>query len=119
VSTSVINKIIYAMGGHNGLNRIKSCEKYDSNTNQWTKFEDMNVSKSDACAAVHDRCIYIDVKSIRHDRSGLTVCVLKGLSNSIEYTFIGHTKQKARKSGSFKKSKTEEQAQISDEDSVV
>jgi N-acetylneuraminic acid mutarotase len=47
------------MGGHNGLNRVKSCEKYDSNTNQWTKFEDMNVSRSDACAAVHDRCIFI------------------------------------------------------------
>jgi hypothetical protein len=51
-----------------------------------------------------------------HDRSGLAVCVLKGLSNSIDYTFIGHTKQKARKSVSFKKSKTEKQTQTSDED---
>jgi hypothetical protein len=54
-----------------------------------------------------------------HDRSGLALCVLKGLSNSIDYTFIGHTKQKTRKSGSFKKSKTEEQTQTSDEDSIV
>jgi len=29
---------------------------------------------------------------------------------------MGHTKQKAPKSGSFKKSKTEEQSQTSDED---
>ncbi len=54
-----------------------------------------------------------------HDRSGLALCVLKGLSNSIEYILIGHTKEKARKSGSFKKSKTEEQMQTSDEDSIV
>jgi hypothetical protein len=54
-----------------------------------------------------------------HHRSGLAVCVLKGLSNSIDYTFIGHTTEKARKSGSFKKSKTEEQTKASNEDSII
>ena len=54
-----IGNIIYAMGGHNGQERMRSCEMYDAEHDTWTRFKDMNIVRSDASAAVHDGQIYI------------------------------------------------------------
>lgn len=36
VSVSVINGEIYAMGGYDGQTRLRTAEKYNPETNQWS-----------------------------------------------------------------------------------
>lgn len=59
VNTTILNDLIYAMGGHNGAQRLNTVEKYDYRTNQWTQSSPMNLARSDASAATYNNRIYI------------------------------------------------------------
>lgn len=59
VNTTILNDLIYAMGGHNGAQRLNTVEKYDYRTNQWTQSAPMNLARSDASAATYNNRIYI------------------------------------------------------------
>lgn len=59
VSTTIVNDLIYAMGGHNGAMRLSSVERYDYKTNQWSLVCPMNLVRSDASAVTYQNKIYI------------------------------------------------------------
>jgi kelch-like protein 10 len=52
VSVVVLDDVVYAMGGYNGLFRLKSVERYNYKTNQWSLIGSMNVKRSDASATI-------------------------------------------------------------------
>lgn len=59
VSVCVFNDKIYAIGGHDGHNRLRTAEVYDPETNQWTLLASMTNRRSDAdCCVVNDN-IYV------------------------------------------------------------
>lgn len=55
----MLDNIIYALGGHNGRVRMRSCEKYNTETDQWTPIHNMNIIRSDASACVCNGKIFI------------------------------------------------------------
>lgn len=59
VSLCVFNGKIYALGGHDSHNRLRSAEVYCPKTNQWTLLENMTIRRSDADACELDGKIYI------------------------------------------------------------
>lgn len=59
VSVTVLDGIIYALGGYDGVNRQNSAERYDPKSNQWTMIPSMNTQRSDAHACTLDGKIYI------------------------------------------------------------
>lgn len=50
---------IYALGGHNGHQRLRSGEWYNFKTNSWHPIAEMSIARSDASACSHDNKIYI------------------------------------------------------------
>lgn len=62
VSVTVLDGIIYALGGYDGVNRQNSAERYDPKSNQWTMMQSMNKQRSDAHACALDGKIYITGK---------------------------------------------------------
>lgn len=50
---------IYALGGHDGQQRLKSGEWFDPKSNQWNPIADMTIARSDAGACSHDNKIFI------------------------------------------------------------
>ncbi len=50
ISVAVLDGFIYAIGGFDGHGRLKSTERYDADTNQWTLTASMNERRSDASA---------------------------------------------------------------------
>lgn len=50
ISVAVLDGFIYAIGGFDGHGRLKSTERYDPDTNQWTLTASMNERRSDASA---------------------------------------------------------------------
>lgn len=50
VSTTVLDDMIFAMGGYDGHHRQNTAEKYDHKSNQWTLIAPMNMQRSDASA---------------------------------------------------------------------
>ncbi|CAH1959922.1 unnamed protein product [Acanthoscelides obtectus] len=109
VSVTTHKDQIYAMGGYNGRTRMSSVERYSPQKNQWELIAPMQMQRSDASAAtVHDK-IYIvggsttinyveyfdpksndwyDAASMNVSRSALSACVLYGLPNAKDYTFL-------------------------------
>ncbi|KAH9392756.1 Kelch-like protein 10 [Tyrophagus putrescentiae] len=56
----VLNDTIYALGGRDNNNdRLRSCERYDSQLNEWSTVADMNSYRENASAAVINGCIYV------------------------------------------------------------
>lgn len=47
---AVLNDIIYAMGGYDGLTRLKTAERYNYRDNQWSRIASMNMQRSDGSA---------------------------------------------------------------------
>lgn len=112
---------LYALGGNNGFERLATVEKYDFLTRLWTQVESMVSRRSTFTACVLEDRLYViggynghtpinlveafdrrtglwsSVCNIKHDRSGLAVCVLRGLSNAVDYTYIGMTAKKSVK----------------------
>lgn len=50
---------VYALGGHNGQQRLRSGEWYDWVSNQWHPIAEMTIARSDASACSHDNRIFI------------------------------------------------------------
>lgn len=50
---------LYALGGHNGLQRLRSGEWFDTRCNQWHPIADMTIARSDASACSHGGKIFI------------------------------------------------------------
>lgn len=59
VSVVTLNGKIYALGGHNGNERLRTMECYSPETNQWTILQSMSIERSDAHATVLNGKIYI------------------------------------------------------------
>ncbi|XP_028292262.1 kelch-like protein 10 [Gouania willdenowi] len=59
VSVAVLDECIYAMGGFNGVDRLKTAEVYQPETNQWTFISPMNSVRSDASCTTLRNKIYI------------------------------------------------------------
>ncbi|KAH9392024.1 hypothetical protein TYRP_022295 [Tyrophagus putrescentiae] len=56
----VLNDTIYALGGwDNNDHPLCSCERYDSQLNEWSTVADMNRVRACASAAVINGCIYV------------------------------------------------------------
>lgn len=48
VGVAVINHMLYAAGGYDGVNRLRSVEAYDSVRNEWRYVCPMNTARSGA-----------------------------------------------------------------------
>ena len=48
VGCAVLNRLLYAVGGYDGENRLSSVECYDPEHNQWTEVRAMNTMRSGA-----------------------------------------------------------------------
>lgn len=83
VSVAVLDGLIYAIGGFDRYQQLKTAERYDPNTKQWTLTAPMNERRSDASATslqgrvrtlTHDSTLFcwrllIPVKQKEHDNS--------------------------------------------------
>lgn len=48
VGVAVINRLLYAVGGFDGANRLGSCECYNPDRDEWTSMASMNTVRSGA-----------------------------------------------------------------------
>lgn len=48
VGVAVVNRMLYAMGGYDGLHRLNSAECYHPENNAWTPISPMHVGRSGA-----------------------------------------------------------------------
>lgn len=48
VGVAVINRLLYAVGGFDGANRLGSCECYNPDRDEWTSLASMNTVRSGA-----------------------------------------------------------------------
>jgi N-acetylneuraminic acid mutarotase len=57
-----LNGFVYAIGGYDGINNkfLRSCEKYNVLTNEWTYFDSMNIARcAFSASSVNNSFIYI------------------------------------------------------------
>ena len=52
IATSVLDGKLFALGGHDGFDRLKTVEMYDPKINMWTEMPSMLQKRSDFCVAV-------------------------------------------------------------------
>merc|ERR1712179_83965 len=57
-ATTVFDGKIFALGGHDGSNRLKTVEMYDPSSNMWTEMPSMNRRRSDFGATVLEGKIF-------------------------------------------------------------
>ncbi|KAL3285261.1 hypothetical protein HHI36_019371 [Cryptolaemus montrouzieri] len=119
VSLVAFRNALYAIGGFNGYTRLTSAERYspDSDT-KWSEITEMMTPRSNFATITMDDYIYIIggfndllvsgsttinyveyydpdsnewlvASSMNLNRSALSVCVVSGLPNSREYSFLG------------------------------
>ncbi|XP_076315875.1 kelch-like protein 10 [Tachypleus tridentatus] len=115
VSLTVYNNAVYVLGGFNGMARLATVAKYDVTRNHWTDLPDMLTPRSNFTTGIVDNILFViggfngnttvpyvesydtttnewkEVTSMNLNRSALCACVLKGLPNAREYTFLGNT----------------------------
>lgn len=48
VGVAVINRLLYAVGGFDGANRLSSCESYNPERDEWKTMAPMNTVRSGA-----------------------------------------------------------------------
>lgn len=66
VLTLTYRGYVYAFGGHNGENRLKSCEVFDPRRNTWIGISDMLFRRSDASGCeLKGKSIYIYKQAIK------------------------------------------------------
>lgn len=53
------NNRLYALGGHNGQQRLRTAECYNIETDSWSYIADMTIARSNASACLHDDKIFI------------------------------------------------------------
>ena len=102
VGVAVVNRLLYAIGGFDGENRLNSVECYHPENNAWTLVPEMKFKRSGAGVSVLNQYIYVvggfdgttqlsaverydtdkqqweEVKSMRIARSALSVNVIDG-----------------------------------------
>ncbi|CAG9840487.1 unnamed protein product [Diabrotica balteata] len=118
VSLITLRNVMYAIGGFNGSTRLSSCEKFDPDILRgWTPIADMRTPRSNFACVILDGFIvviggfndtgnsgsttidlveYLDVDAnewydaapMSVSRSALSACVVNGLPNTIDYTFL-------------------------------
>ena len=59
VSVTELSGKIYACGGHNSTDRLRSVERYDPETNQWTMLASMHFQRSDGDSCALNGKLYI------------------------------------------------------------
>ncbi|XP_029344715.1 kelch-like protein 2 [Acyrthosiphon pisum] len=59
VGVGVLDDVLYAVGGNDGLNVHKSVEAYSPSTGVWTNIPDMHLCRSSAGVAVLDGLLYV------------------------------------------------------------
>ncbi|XP_026464876.1 kelch-like protein 10 [Ctenocephalides felis] len=104
---------LYALGGFSGFTRLNSAEKYcPDSVNEWCAIADMYSPRSNFAAVVLDGMIFaiggfngtttisyvevydpetndwFDCTSMNLNRSALSACVLSGLPNTREYSYL-------------------------------
>lgn len=114
VSLVAFKNTLYAIGGFNGYTRLTTGEKFCPEMDtQWTEITQMMTPRSNFATVIMDDYIYIiggfngsttinyveyydpesnqwfDAASMNLNRSALSVCVISGLPNSREYSFLG------------------------------
>lgn len=114
VGVAVVNRLLYAIGGFDGKDRLASMECYHPENNAWTLLPSMNVGRSGAGVAALNQFIYVvggfdgtrqlstverydtehqiwdTVQSIKIARSALSLTVLDGKLYAMG-GFDGHT----------------------------
>lgn len=58
VGVGILNGLLYAVGGSDGVQALRLVECYDPLTNLWTRVADMNEDRSSVAAAVLNGCLY-------------------------------------------------------------
>lgn len=48
VGVASLNRLLYAVGGYDGSNRLRSAECYDPEVNEWSPIPPMNTTRSGA-----------------------------------------------------------------------
>ncbi|XP_050518446.1 kelch-like protein 10 isoform X3 [Diabrotica virgifera virgifera] len=118
VTLITLRNVMYAIGGFNGSTRLSSCEKFDPDILRgWTSIAHMRTPRSNFACVILDGFIVViggfndtgntgsttvdlveyldadanewyDAASMSVSRSALSACVVKGLPNTIDYTFL-------------------------------
>lgn len=57
VGVAVINRLLYALGGFDGANRLSSCECYNPEKDEWKTMASMNTVRSGAGEEEIESCI--------------------------------------------------------------
>lgn len=59
VGVAVVNRIMYAIGGFDGVIRHSSAERYHPERNEWTYIKPMKIGRSGAGVAAYNQYIYV------------------------------------------------------------
>lgn len=121
VSLIAHHNALYAIGGFNGTTRLPSTEKFIPDTSAWMDMADMMTPRSNFGTVVLDDCIYViggfngsttinyveyfdletgewmDAASMNLNRSALSACVISGLPNSKDYSFLDRSQRRQNK----------------------
>ncbi|ENN74765.1 kelch-like protein 10 [Dendroctonus ponderosae] len=124
VSLIAHHNALYAIGGFNGTTRLPSTEKFipdSSSSPAWMEMSDMMTPRSNFGTVILDDCIYViggfngsttinyveyfdmetgewmDAASMNLNRSALSACVISGLPNSKDYSFLDRSQRRQNK----------------------
>lgn len=58
VGVAVVNRLLYAVGGFDGENRLRSVERYHPENDEWTTVAAMNTTRSGAGIKIYCHIIF-------------------------------------------------------------
>ena len=58
VGIGLLNSLLYAVGGSDGVHALRLVERYDPHSNRWSRVADMNEERSSVAAVVMNGCLY-------------------------------------------------------------
>ncbi|PSN56988.1 hypothetical protein C0J52_04246 [Blattella germanica] len=117
VSLVAYRNCLYALGGFNGFTRLNSGERYDPNRGEWQEINEMFSPRSNFATVVLDDMIFViggfngsttiayvecfdadsnewyDASPMNLNRSALSACVLAGLPNAREYSYLSKVQE--------------------------
>jgi kelch-like protein 10 len=103
---------LLVLGGFNGFVRMNSAERYDFETGHWNEVAEMKTARSNFAAAIVEDLVFVvggfngtttislvecydavsnrwyDVSPMNINRSALSACVLSGMPNAKEYSYL-------------------------------
>ncbi|XP_074111306.1 kelch-like protein 10 [Cotesia typhae] len=117
VSLVAFRDSLYAFGGYSGLTRLTSAEKFNPNQpDEWQEVTQMLRARSNFATVILDDMIFViggydgyttiadvecydpetnkwyNASSMNLNRSALSACVIPGLSNAKDYSYLSRTK---------------------------